>query len=128
MRTDPKEERAMPSITLNGTQTPALDDRLTFTTEIPKLAGWEYPMIDLQAYQDVNADGVVDVGNLQSADVVFTWLDRPDAEFWLGGYDSIWKQRGGGPAECVANLCAYGWHRGKQSIRVLATCTFHCPG
>ena len=107
---------------LTATQkvTPKLGDTLTFATTVAPLAGWEYPMVDLQCYQDVNGDGVVDT-TLLGGDIVFTWLDKPVADFTLGGYSSIWTERGGGAVMCVANLDAYGWKGGKQSIRILAS-------
>jgi hypothetical protein len=92
---------------------------LTFKTQVYGLKGWEYPMIAIACYQDVNEDGEVDT-NLLGPDIVFTWLDRPNATFTLGGYSSIWTLRGGGPATCKASLMAYGWHGGVQSTRTLA--------
>jgi hypothetical protein len=100
--------------------TPKLGDTLTFATTIAPIAGWEYPMVDLQCYQDVNGDGTVDT-NLLGPDIVFTWLDKPTAGYTLGGYSSIWTQRGGGAAVCIAKLDAFGWKGGKESVRVLAT-------
>lgn len=100
--------------------TAKLGDTLTFKTTVEPLAGWEYPMVDVSCYQDVNGDGTVQT-DLLGPDVVFTWLDKPSAGFTLGGYSSIWTLRGGGDAVCRADLDAYGWKRGKQSIRVLAT-------
>lgn len=103
-----------------STQSPTtyLGDTLRFGTTVEPLAGWEYPMVDLSCYQDVNGDGTIDT-NLLGPDVVFTWLDEPDAYFTLGGYSSIWTLRGGGDATCRANLVAVGWKGGKQSARVL---------
>src|SRR5436190_19829021 len=37
--------------------TPKLGDNLTFATTVPSLAGWEYPMVVVSCYQDVNGDG-----------------------------------------------------------------------
>jgi hypothetical protein len=87
---------------------------------VEPLAGWEYPMVAVSCYQDVNGDGKVQT-DLLGPDVVFTWLDRPSAGFTLGGYSSIWTVRGGGDAVCRADLDAYGWKRGKESTRVLAS-------
>ena len=56
--------------------TPKLGDKLKFATTVGSLAGWEYPMVDVQCYQDVNGDGTVDT-NLLGPDIVFTWLDKP---------------------------------------------------
>jgi hypothetical protein len=102
------------------TVTPKLGDTLNFRTTVEPLAGWEYPMVALSCYQDVNGDGTVDT-NLLGPDIVFSWLDKPDATFTLGGYSSIWTVRGGGPAVCRADLDAYGWKSGRQSTRVLAS-------
>ena len=99
---------------------PKLGDTLTFKTTVEPLAGWEYPMVAVSCYQDVNGDGTVQT-DLLGPDVVFTWLDKPSAGFTLGGYSSIWTVRGGGDAVCRADLDAYGWKRGKESTRVLAT-------
>ena len=102
------------------TASPKLGDALTFRTSVEPLAGWEYPMVALSCYQDVNGDGTVDT-NLLGPDIVFSWLDKPEADYTLGGYSSIWTLRGGGPATCHAELDAYGWKGGKQSVRVLAS-------
>jgi hypothetical protein len=99
---------------------PKLGDTVTFGTTVGSLAGWEYPMIDLACFQDVNNDGVIDT-NLLGPDVVFTWLDKPDATYTMGAYSSIWTLRGGGDALCRANLDAYGWKGGVESTRVLAS-------
>jgi hypothetical protein len=100
--------------------TPKLGDSLTFATTVPALAGWEYPMVAVSCYQDVNGDGKVDT-SMVGPDLVYSWLDKPAATFTLGGYSSIWTQRGGGAATCRADLDAYGWKSGKESIRVLAS-------
>lgn len=98
--------------------TPQYGDSLTLATTVERLAGWEYPMVALSCYQDVNGDGTVDT-NLLGPDIVFGLLDKPDAVFTLAG-SSRWADRGG-DAVCRADLDAYGWHGGQQSIRVLAT-------
>lgn len=100
--------------------TPKLGDVLTFATTVEPLAGWEYPMVSLSCFQDVNGDGVVDT-SITGPDLVFAQLDKPSATYTLGGYSSIWTQRAGGNATCRADLDAYGWKGGKESIRVLAT-------
>lgn len=105
----------------------AFDDVLTFATSVEKLAGWEYPMVAVSCYQDVNGDSVIDT-DLLGPDIVFAWLDRPDASFWLGEYASPWRQRGGGPAECRADLDAYGWKGGQEFTRVLASAGFVASG
>lgn len=101
---------------------PKLGDSVTFATSVEPLAGWEYPMVSLSCYQDVNGDGVVDT-SIMGPDIVFVQLDRPSTNFLLGGYMSIWTLRGGGSAVCRADLDAYGWKQGKESIRVLASTT-----
>jgi hypothetical protein len=121
---------APPSIsfaTINGvsaasTQNPApkLGDSLTFSTVDGPMAGWEYPMVVVSCYQDVNGDGTTDT-NLLGPDIVFSWVDHPDATFPLGGAWSIWTSRGGGPATCRAELDAYGWKQGKETIRSMAS-------
>ena len=37
--------------------TPRLGDTLTFKTTVEPLAGWEYPMVAVSCYQDMNGDG-----------------------------------------------------------------------
>ena len=108
-------------------QAPALGDTLTFATSGGSLAGWEYPMVAVSCYQDVNGDGLIDT-NLLGPDVVYTWLDKPSAQYLLGAYSSIWTQRGGGPAECRADYAAYGWKSGKESVRVLDSYSFDATG
>jgi hypothetical protein len=109
------------------TAEPSLGSDVSFDSYAAGLAGWEDAMVALSCYQDVNGDGVIDT-NLLGPDVVYTWLDTPDASFQLGAYSSIWTLRGGGDAECRADLDAYGWKGGKQSIRVLASVSFHADG
>ncbi len=106
---------------------PRLGAEVSFVSNAAGLAGWEYPLVAASCYQDVNGDGTIDT-NLLGPDVVYTWLDTPDASFLLGGYSSIWTLRGGGPAECRADLDAYGWKGGKQSTRVLASVSFLAEG
>ena len=105
---------------LGPAATPKLGDMMKFATTVEPLAGWEYPMIVVSCYQDVNGDGSIDTKML-GPDIVYSWLDHPAASFLLGAYDSIWKQRGGGDALCRAELDAYGWKGGKQSVRILAS-------
>ena len=99
---------------------PKLGDTVTFATTVQSLAGWEYPMVVVSCYQDVNGDGYVDT-NMLGPDIVYSWVDKPSATFTMGGYSSIWTQRGGGDATCRAELDAYGWKGGKESVRVLAS-------
>jgi hypothetical protein len=98
-----------------------------FETNAVGLAGWEYPMVAVSCYQDVNSDGTVDT-SLSGPDVVYTWLDHPSAEFLLGAYSSIWTLRSGGAATCRADLDAYGWKGGQESIRVLDSKAFDAAG
>ena len=96
------------------TAAPSLGSTVRFDTTVEPIAGWEYPMVDLWCFQNDQ--------------VVFTWLDRPDATYTLGGYSSIWTLNGGGMADCRANLVAIGWKGGQQSARVLASMWFHVNG
>jgi len=107
--------------------TPALGDTLTFATTVGSLAGWESPMVVTSCYQDVNGDGTIDT-NLLGPDIVYSWIDRPDAQFLLGAASSIWTQRGGGPAKCRAELDAYGWKANHESVRFLASYPFDATG
>ena len=77
-----------------------------FETNAVGLAGWEYPMVAVWCYQ--------------SGDLVYMELNKPAAEFLLGGASSAWLSKGGG-ATCEADLYAYGWKGGKESTRVLAS-------
>jgi hypothetical protein len=92
-------------------------DTLTFATTIEKLSGNQWPMISVSCYQDVNGDGRVDT-NLLGPDIVFGLLDHPTSSFQLAG-SSLWSQRGGN-ATCHADLYAYGFKGGSQTIRFLA--------
>jgi hypothetical protein len=76
-------------------------------------------MVVVSCYQDVNGDGTIDT-NLLGPDIVYSWVDHPDATFLLGAASSIWTDRGGGPAICRAELDAYGWKQGKETVRFLA--------
>jgi hypothetical protein len=88
-------------------------DRLTFSTTVEKLAGYEWPMVAVTCYQDVNGDGTVNQ-NIDGPDLVFAQLNHPDSTFDLDG-SSLWSQRGGN-AVCRADLDAYG---GRGDARVL---------
>lgn len=88
---------------VNGSLTVSYGDSLTFATTVEKLAGWEWPMVSLTCYQ--------------SGQLVFGLLDHPDATFTLAG-SSPWANVGG-DAVCHADLDAYGWKGGQESIRVL---------
>jgi hypothetical protein len=75
-----------------------------FETNAVGLAGWEYPMVEVGCYQ--------------SGTLVYMELNKPGAEFLLGGAWSVWETNGG-PANCTAKLYAYGWRGGKESVRYL---------
>ncbi len=92
---------------------PALGDNVTFATTVGSLAGWEYPMVDLECRQ--------------SGVIVFSQLDHPDANFLLGGGSSVWLTNGG-VANCTADLDAYGSKGGTWSVRVLSETTFDAAG
>jgi hypothetical protein len=100
--------------------TTKLGDTMKFNTTVQPLSGWQHPMVAVSCYQDVNNDGVIDT-SITGPDVVYTQLDTPSVTYTLGGYASIWTNRGGGPALCRADLDAYGFHNGGESIQVLAT-------
>lgn len=103
-----------------SSQSLKLGDALTFATTVERLAGGEYPLVALSCYQDVNGDGVVDM-SVVGPDIVYSWLDSPSVTFPLGGNGwSLWQQRGGA-ATCHAELYAYGWKAGQESIRFLAS-------
>jgi hypothetical protein len=88
---------------------PSLGKRVTFKTSVESLAGWEYPMVVVSCYQ--------------SGKMVWSTIDDPSASFLLGGANSDWVVNGGAAA-CTGELAAYGWHRGIESIRSLATTSF----
>jgi hypothetical protein len=110
--------------------TPKYGDTVRFSTTVEKLAGWEYPLVALQCYQDVNKDGKIET-NMFGPDIVFAApLSGPDGAFSLGGgtSTSTWASRGGGAAVCRADLDAYGWSNKAQSIRVLDSTEFNVSG
>jgi hypothetical protein len=84
-----------------------------FETNAVGLAGWEYPMVAVWCYQ--------------SGSLVYMELDKPGAEFKLGGDGSAWLTKGGS-ANCEADLYAYGWKGGRESIRTLDSTTFDAAG
>jgi hypothetical protein len=85
-----------------------------FETNAVGLAGWEYPMVEVGCYQ--------------SGALVYMELNKPGAEFLLGGASSDWLTKGGS-ANCTAILYAYGWRGGKESIRNLnAAISFDATG
>ena len=98
---------------LAATMKPALGNRVTFATTVGSIAGWEYPMVDLECRQD--------------GAIVFSQLDKPDAAFLLGGGGSVWLNTGG-PANCTADLDAYGSKGGTWSVRLLSETSFDATG
>jgi hypothetical protein len=126
----PTSSSTTPSIsiaTINGSGSfaaakpqPAFEDNVTWSTTLPSTTGSAYPMVDLTCYQDVNGDGVVDT-SLHGPDIVYSWLDTPAVTYSLGGYSSIWTQRGGGAATCRANLVTISWKGGKESATIYAS-------
>jgi hypothetical protein len=77
-----------------------------FETNAVGLAGWEYPMVSLSCYQ--------------GSTLVYVDLGKPSQELLLGGSSSTWLANGGS-AYCDAELDAYGWKGGQESVRTLAT-------
>jgi len=99
---------------------PKFEDNVTWNTTLPSQTGSAYPMVDLSCYQDVNGDGVVNT-TLTGPDIVYSWLGQPNDTYSLGGYSSIWTQRGGGAATCRANLVTISWKGGKESATIQAS-------
>jgi hypothetical protein len=99
--------------------TTKMGDSVKFASTVQSLAGWQYPMVAVSCYQDVNGDGVVNM-SITGPDVVYTQLDKPSATFMLGGYSSTWTEHGGA-ATCRADLYSYGWKSGVEYSQVLAT-------
>lgn len=69
-----------------------LGSTITFQTTTDNLKGNQYPLVDLECFQD--------------GSIVFAQLDYPDANFLLGGGSSYWLEHGG-DATCIAYLDAY---------------------
>jgi hypothetical protein len=99
--------------------TTKLGDSLSFATTVQSMPGWQYPMVAVTCYQDVNGDGVVNT-SITGPDIVYAQLDKPSASFMLGGYSSPWLDRGG-TALCRADLDSYGWKSGVEYTQVLAS-------
>lgn len=99
-----------------------LGGTVTFQTTNDNLKGWQYPLVVVACYQDVDGDGVIGMPPQfeGSPDLVFAQLDYPDANFVLGGGSSAWLDRGG-PATCIAKLYAYGFKGGHEDITLLAS-------
>jgi hypothetical protein len=94
-----------------GLVQPSLGSKMTFKTSVQPLAGWQYAMVTVACYQDVNNDGTIEKSTT-GPDLVYLQLDHPDSSFVLGGGWSQWLDRGGN-ATCEANLWAYpGLHKG----------------
>lgn len=91
---------------------------VTFDVTTAGLKGNEYPMVYVEAFQDVDGDG-------QADDLVYGQLDHADATFILGGGSSLWVSRGGGAAHCRATLYVYGGKvHGNDVIVFLASVDF----
>jgi hypothetical protein len=104
--------------TLEVTPSPHLGGTVAFVSNAVGLRGREWPMIAVNCWQDVDGNGVVDVGNTFSVDKVYGQLDVTSSTFLLGGNSSDWLDVGGA-AECTSALYAYGWKGGSQTIRML---------
>jgi hypothetical protein len=100
--------------------------------------------ISLESYSDLRLGGVVgfdttvvgltgsenagiSVQCSQNEQVVYMEFDSVGTEFKLGGDSSPWLTNGG-PASCEADLSAYGWKGGQESIRLLAQLYFNAAG
>ena len=99
--------------------TTKMGDSVSFNTTVQPLAGWQYPMVAVSCYQDVDGNGVVNT-SITGPDVVYTQLAKPSASFMLGGYSSAWTENGGS-ATCRADLYSYGWKNGVQYTQLLAS-------
>lgn len=98
-------------------------DKLTFNTnDGGGLSGNEYPVVSVTCYQDVNHDGVVDT-SLTGPDIVYTWMDNPDASFPLGG-SNIGSSWNGTAAQCRADLYSYSQNGKGETITLLASTDF----
>jgi len=101
------------------TADPSYGDDIYFaSTVVGKYPGYLEPRIVVRCYQ--------------SGDLVFGWLDRPEARFWLAGLDngiSQWDLNGGGPADCTATLYLYAVGLGKHNdVIPLDSTAFHAAG
>jgi hypothetical protein len=101
------------TIKLESYSVTQLGSYVGFDTNAVGLAGWEYPMVAVWCYQ--------------GGDLVYMALNKPATEFLLGGAASAWVTNGGS-ANCEADLYAYGWKGGQESIRNLANTTFDATG
>jgi hypothetical protein len=107
-----------------------LGSTITFNTTNDNLKGWQYPMVVVACYQDLDGDGLVTLpAQYEGApDLAYATLDYPASTFLLGGGWSPWLENGG-PATCVAKLYAYGSKAGAEQITLLAqTATFEAAG
>lgn len=95
--------------------------QLTYTVTTGGLKGWQYPMVEVSCYQDLNGDNVVDT-DLFGPDLAWVALDHPDATFTLGlgGGELDFSQ----PASCKATLYAYGFKGQQQYIVPLDSVEF----
>ena len=72
---------------VSGSLQPSLGSRVTFKTVVEPLEPREYPLVGVQCYQDVNGDGKISM-DPSTSDLVYLYLDKPDAWFPLGGGSS----------------------------------------
>lgn len=112
------------SISINEPAPYSLGDTLTFTTT-GKPTNGGYLMVSTACYQDVDGDGLV---SFSFGDIVYGELTHPDESITLGGYSSIWTERGGGPAFCGSNLVSIKWKGGRQYVDLLASVVFESGG
>jgi hypothetical protein len=84
-----------------------------FNTTVVGLTGSENPGVSVQCSQN--------------GQVVYMEFDSVGTEFKLGGDSSQWLTNGG-PANCEADLYAYGWKGGQETIRLLAQVFFNAAG
>jgi len=75
--------------------------------------------VALSCFEDLNGNGVTDM-TVGGPEQVYGELDPPSAVFSLGAGSSLWLEIGGS-ATCTADLMAYGWKGGVETVRTLAT-------
>jgi hypothetical protein len=107
--------------TVNGAAgaQPTLGASVTFATVAAGLSGSEWPMVSLACFEDVDHNGVVNT-TVGGPDQVYGELDPPSSVFSLGGGSSLWLVVGGS-ATCTADLMAYGFKGGSETVRTLAS-------
>ena len=104
------------------------DGVVTFDTTHSGFKGYQYPLVYLACYQDIDGVPGIDT-SFASLDLVYGQLDYPATAFVLGGGSSPWRNTyGGGPAECVARLMVYGDKDDGGPQYVLASVAFSAGG